>query len=70
MDFIEHSKLTNRIDNNGNWRDNSKCDGKNTNMPSRLKVLHATELYQYREPSYRLVIQILFSYIIRIPVPK
>lgn len=64
MNFIEHSKLTNHIDNNGNWRDNSKCDGKNTNMPPRLKVLHATELYQYREPSYRLIIQILFSYII------
>lgn len=33
MNFQEYSGLTNHNDNNGNYRDNSKSDGKNTNMP-------------------------------------
>lgn len=34
MNFLEYTELTNHIDNNRNWRDNSKYDGKNINLPS------------------------------------
>jgi len=33
MNFQESSGLTNHTNNKGNCRDNSKSDGKNTNMP-------------------------------------